>query len=904
MSTGIVKMHSSVLFPGLEKASSVSHDFPSIISNGQRYLHQEQSFGTIHSDSDDEDEEEGDYGITYPEDHVVVYGVDPKDEGTADNWVKRHPELVRLTGRHPFNCEAPLSRLIGHGFLTPTSLHYVRNHGHVPKAMPDPLNSWTVEVSGMVQHPRLFTVHEIMNEFKPREIPVTLVCAGNRRKEQNMVRKTIGFNWGAAGVSTSMWKGARLVDLLRRCGVYSKKKGALYVCFEGEELLPGGGGSRYGTSISIDVARDESCDVLVAYLQNGKPLEPDHGFPIRMIIPGYIGGRMVKWLRLIRVTSKESDNYYHYHDNRVLPSHVDAETAKSEGWWYKPDYIINELNINSAITNPAHGEVLPINVQALQAPYTVKGYAYSGGGRKVTRVEVSLNRGESWLLCNIFHHEKPTKYGKYWCWCFWEVDINVMEMLQAKELSVRAWDNSMNSQPQNLTWNVTGMMNNCWFTVRINPCKPKGGGIGLAFEHPTQPGNLSGGWMVTGSSSETEEKRKQTSTLSKSFSSPILNRSVRQITIAELKRHNTRESPWIVVHNSVYDCTNFLKDHPGGSDSILINAGTDCTEEFDAIHSLKAKAMLEDFKIGELASFGSISSAESTPENSMHGGSKAFMALNSLFPISEVAPTVKAIALNPKKKIPCKLISKHKLSHDVRLFRFALPSEDHILGLPVGKHIFVSATIDGKLCMRAYTPTSSDEEVGYFELLIKVYFKDVHPKFPLGGTMSQYLDSLEIGDAIDVKGPIGHIQYVGNGDYTVEGKPGFMKKCAMLAGGTGITPMYQLIRAILKNPNDTTEVYLVFANRTEEDIMLRDELDRWASEHDNFKVWYVIERAINPDTWSYSTGFINEEIVRDHLPSGSEDVSAFMCGPPPMIKFACYPNLEKHGYDKTRCFEF
>lgn len=445
-------------------------------------------------------------------------------------------------------------------------------------------------------------------------------------------------------------------------------------------------------------------------------------------------------------------------------------------------------------------------------------------------------------------------------------------------------------------------MNNCWFTVKIHTFKPKEGGIGLVFEHPTQPGNQSGGWMLPPSTKSTEQEEKP-SIMAKSFSSPMLNRGLRQITIGELKRHNTRESPWIVVHNMVYDCTNYLKEHPGGSDSILINAGTDCTEEFDAIHSAKAKALLEEFKIGELATFGPMSSTESTPDNSVHGGNRAFTALNALFPISELSP-IKPVALNPRQKIRCKLISKQILSHDVRLFRFELPSKDHILGLPVGKHLFVSATIGGNLCMRAFTPTSSDDEVGYFELLIKVYFKNVHPKFPAGGMMSQHLDSLEIGGFVDVKGPLGHIEYIGNGNYTTEGKPGYMKKCAMLAGGTGITPMYQLIRDILKNPGDKTEIHLVFANRTEDDIMLRAELDKWASEHSNFKVWYVIERPIDVEAWKYSIGFVNEEIMRQHLPWGGPDTSAFMCGPPPMIQFACRPNLEKLGYDKSRCYEF
>ena len=164
-------------------------------------------------------------------------------------------------------------------------------------------------------------------QFQAVEFPVTLVCAGNRRKEQNMVRQTAGFNWGAAGASTSVWRGARLRDVLRRCGIMglNKGRGALHVCFVGAEDLPGGGGSKYGTSVTREWALDPSRDILLAYAQNGEPLLPDHGFPVRVIIPGCIGGRMVKWLTRIVVTGAESDNYYHFKDNRVLPSHVAAE---------------------------------------------------------------------------------------------------------------------------------------------------------------------------------------------------------------------------------------------------------------------------------------------------------------------------------------------------------------------------------------------------------------------------------------------------------------------------------------------------------------------------------------------------------------------------------------------------
>lgn len=434
------------------------------------------------------------------------------------------------------------------------------------------------------------------------------------------------------------------------------------------------------------------------------------------------------------------------------------------------------------------------------------------------------------------------------------------------------------------------MMNNCWFRVKTNLCKPHKGEIGIVFEHPTRPGNQSGGWMAKARHLETTETNP---TLKKSVSSPFMNTASKTFPMSEVKKHNSPQSCWIVVHGHIYDCTRFVRDHPGGAESLVINAGTDCTEEFEAIHSDKARKMLEEYRIGELLTSG-YASDSSSPNNSVHGSSNA---LSHLEPINE-APTMmtRAVALVPRVKIPCKLVDKKSISHDVRVFKFALPSEDQVLGLPVGKHIFLCATIDEKLCMRAYTPTSSIDEVGFFELVVKVYFKNVHPKFPNGGMMSQYLDSLTLGSVLDVKGPLGHIEYLGRGQFSVHGKPKFARKLAMLAGGTGITPIYQVVQAILKDPEDDTEMFVVYANRTEDDILLREELDGWAKKCDRFKVWYVVQETIR-EGWEYSTGFITESILRDHIPEGSDDTLALACGPPPMIQFAVQPNLEKMNYD-------
>ncbi|CAH8354704.1 unnamed protein product [Eruca vesicaria subsp. sativa] len=901
MATSVDNRHYPRLTPSLN--GTVVHSFkpPLVPSHSQdqtvNTLPTEKSVDitkqdqTTYDSSDDEDESHNRYVSYYKEmllksnSDLEPSVLDLRDESTADNWIHRNSSMVRLTGKHPFNAEAPLPRLMHHGFITPVPLHYVRNHGGVPKGE---WSDWSVEVTGLVKRPVKLTMEQLINEFPSREFPVTLVCAGNRRKEQNMVKQTIGFNWGSAGVSTSLWRGVPLSDILRRCGVYSKRGGALNVCFEGAEDLPGGGGSKYGTSIKKEMAMDPARDIILAYMQNGELLTPDHGFPVRIIIPGFIGGRMVKWLKRIIVTPQESDNYYHYKDNRVLPSYVDAELANEESWWYRPEYIINELNINSVITTPGHEEILPINAFTTQKPYTLKGYAYSGGGKKVTRVEVTLDGGETWSVCELDHQEKPNKYGKFWCWCFWSLDVEVLDLLSAKEVAVRAWDESLNTQPEKLIWNLMGMMNNCWFRIKTNVCKPHRGEIGIVFEHPTRPGNQSGGWMAK--ERQLEKSSESNPTLKKSVSSPFMNTASKMYSMSEVRKHNSAESAWIIVHGHIYDCTRFLKDHPGGSDSILINAGTDCTEEFEAIHSDKAKKLLEDYRIGELITTG----YDSSPNVSVHGGSSV---MSLLAPIRELAPAKNIALVNPREKVPVKLIEKTSISHDVRRFRFALPSEDQQLGLPVGKHIFLCATINDKLCLRAYTPTSTVDAVGYIDLVIKVYFKNVHPRFPNGGLMSQHLDSLPIGAVLDIKGPLGHIEYLGKGNFKVNGKPKFAKKLAMLAGGTGITPIYQVIQSILSDPEDETEMFVVYANRTEDDILVREELEGWADKFkDRLKIWYVVEIA--KEGWEYSTGFITEAVLREHVPGGQEGESlALACGPPPMIQFALQPNLEKMGYN-------
>eukprot|EP00045_Choanoeca_perplexa_P012410 m.135416 g.135416 ORF g.135416 m.135416 type:complete len:323 (-) comp15992_c0_seq1:2323-3291(-) len=264
-------------------------------------------------------------------------------------------------------------------------------------------------------------------------------------------------------------------------------------------------------------------------------------------------------------------------------------------------------------------------------------------------------------------------------------------------------------------------------------------------------------------------------------------------------------------------------------------------------------------------------------------------------------------ALDPTKKIPFALIEREEISHDTRRFRFALQSPQHVLGLPVGKHMNFSAKVNGKLVVRSYTPVSSDDDLGFFDLVIKVY-TPLPPKFPEGGKLSQHFDVMKIGDTIDVIGPKGHIEYTSPGALQLEGKTKkdpsrslTVNQIGMMAGGTGITPCLQVIRDVLKHPEDTTQVYLLFANKTEEDILLRNELDE-AAKDPRIHVWYTLDSA--PVGWKYSEGFITEDMIKEHLPAAGPNTHVLMCGPPPMIKFACVPNLEKLGFDSNMFSSF
>ncbi|XP_028766846.1 NADH--cytochrome b5 reductase 1-like [Neltuma alba] len=273
-----------------------------------------------------------------------------------------------------------------------------------------------------------------------------------------------------------------------------------------------------------------------------------------------------------------------------------------------------------------------------------------------------------------------------------------------------------------------------------------------------------------------------------------------------------------------------------------------------------------------------------TPENQMLVGvAVALLAivLGAFYLLSSKKPKG---CLNPEDFKEFKLVKRTQLSHNVAKFTFKLPTPTSVLGLPIGQHISCRGKDgQGEEVIKPYTPTTLDSDVGYFELVIKMY-----PQ----GRMSHHFREMRVGDYLAVKGPKGRFKY----------RIGEVRAFGMIAGGSGITPMFQVARAILENPKDRTKVHLIYANVTYEDILLKGELDGLASKYpDRFKVYYVLNQP--PEVWDGGVGFVSKEMIQTHCPAPANDIKILRCGPPPMNK-AMAAHLDALGYSPEMQFQF
>ncbi len=345
----------------------------------------------------------------------------------------------------PLNAETPLS-VLGERWITPLESFYVRCNGSIPT-----LNTrdFTLIVEGLVEQPLTLKVGELIERFPTVKTTATLTCAGNRRIEfAATTQKASGLQWVSGAMSNAEWQGVRLSDVLKRAGM---KPGAKHVWFDGlDEVVEKTETISFGGSIPLDKALADTAvapGALLATHMNGRVLLPEHGFPLRSVVPGFVGSRSVKWLGKITVSDRPSPNRFVASSYKIVteetPAALDAVTP------------LYEQCLNSMITSPAEGAAVSGD------RLTVKGFAMPAGhaGRSVKLVEVSTDNGQSW---------QPAKFTspvRDFCWVLWSAEVALTPA--ATSLLVRATASNGETQPQSMPWNAKGYQYNAWHKVSV-----------------------------------------------------------------------------------------------------------------------------------------------------------------------------------------------------------------------------------------------------------------------------------------------------------------------------------------------------------------------------------------------------------------------------------------------------
>jgi sulfite oxidase len=350
----------------------------------------------------------------------------------------KRDDLV-IHGEEPFNAETGLRSLTD--CVTDTAAFYVRGHGSVPEI---DSSAWRLRVCGLVQRELTLSLETLREAFRERSVTATLQCAGNRRAGLIAIRDIPGESpWGPGATGTAVWTGVALADVLALAGPLTL---ASDVGFEGADLCPEAKPvQRFGGSIPLDKARRS--EVLLAWAMNGEPLAPVHGAPLRVVVPGYIGARSVKWLERIELRPEPWPGFFQH----VVYRLVAADEAPGPGVGMP----LGLVALNSDVLSPRDGETVTAG------PVDVCGYAFAGGDRYVARVDVSVDGGASWTQADLLED-----LGR-WAWRQWRITLDLAP--GEHELIVRAWDSSAATQPEDeaALWNPKGYVNNARPRIRI-----------------------------------------------------------------------------------------------------------------------------------------------------------------------------------------------------------------------------------------------------------------------------------------------------------------------------------------------------------------------------------------------------------------------------------------------------
>jgi sulfite oxidase len=339
----------------------------------------------------------------------------------------------------PFNAETGLRSLTDS--VTATDAFYVRGHGPVPEIDPD---RWRLRVEGLVERELTLSLRTLREAFRERTVTATLQCAGNRRAGLIAVRDIPGeAPWGPGATGTATWTGVALADVLALAGPL---RDASDVGFEGADPSPEAKpAQQFGGSIPLDKASRP--EVLLAWGMNHEPLPPVHGAPMRVVVPGYIGARSVKWLERIEIRSDPWQGYFQHVAYRLVAP--DETPGPGVGM------PLGLVALNSDVLAPRDGDTVPAG------PVEVRGYAFAGGDRYVGRVDVSVDGGSSWEQAELLED-----LGR-WAWRHWRITLDLGP--GEHELLVRAWDSSAATQPEDeaSVWNPKGYVNNTRPRIRL-----------------------------------------------------------------------------------------------------------------------------------------------------------------------------------------------------------------------------------------------------------------------------------------------------------------------------------------------------------------------------------------------------------------------------------------------------
>ena len=363
-------------------------------------------------------------------------------------------EPFRIPGKHgltilndrPVNAETPPHLL--DDAVTPNSRHFVRNNGLVPDAaMAGDARGWTLRIDGEVSNPLALTLDELKRRFDNVTLQLQLECGGNGRAAFNPPVR--GNQWTLGAVGCARWTGVRAADLLRTAGL---KESAVYTGHYGSDIHLSGNPDKVVISRGVPIWKMMDRHTLIAFAMNGEPIPAMHGFPVRIVAPGWPGSVSAKWLKRIRIRDRVHDGPKMTGTSYRVPAYPVRPGAKiPEADWR----IIESMPVKSLITYPRTGTALARDNRMLE----VRGHAWAGE-RAVARVEVSYDFGATWMEAGLDRPANP------YAWQNWRARL-AFPTRGYYEVWARATDDHGIQQPFAIDWNAKGYLNNSMHRVAV-----------------------------------------------------------------------------------------------------------------------------------------------------------------------------------------------------------------------------------------------------------------------------------------------------------------------------------------------------------------------------------------------------------------------------------------------------